>query len=226
MDGFSSNPPLPPVIPAARGIHIPFHLPPVILAAAGIQSPSPAPARVWQRRNAGCGQAALPSRATMKTGHFHTHRWPSIQPPLPLPSFSPQRESRALPLRRHAYGNVETLGVGKPLSPVALLRKQIIFIPQGGTHRRPSIQPPLPLPSFSPQRESRALPLRRHAYRNVETPGVGKPFSPRRACRITMPRTRSLPKWQRGIWNPAAAGKTGEGPANSAAPTLQSNRRP
>ena len=37
-----------------------------------------------------------------------------------------------------------------------------------------------PRPSFSPQRESRAHSLRRHAYGNGETPGVGKPWTPER----------------------------------------------
>ena len=44
-----------------------------------------------------------------------------------------------------------------------------------------------PLPSFSPQRESRALSLRRHAYGNGETPGVGKPWIPE--CAQTTNRT-------------------------------------
>ena len=119
---------------------------PVILAAAGIQSPFVPYSR-------------------------HSRRSGNPEPFCPLlPSFSPQRESRASPQResrapfvpysRHSRrsGNPEPF-----LSPTPVILAeagiQSPFVPHSRHSRRSGNPEPFcpPLPSFSPKRESRAL---------------------------------------------------------------------
>ena len=122
-------------------------------AAAGIQSPYNAPTRSRPRRT-------------------------------PLPSFSPQRESRALTMRQHRYvrpkrhcrhsgrsGNPEpiqcanTVTAAPNLSP-AILAAAGIQSPYNAPTR--SWSPQTPLPSISPQRESKALTMRQHRHGRAE----------------------------------------------------------
>ena len=122
----------PHVIPVAAGIQSPSPrhsrrsgnpepLPPVILAAAGIQSPSPRHSRRSGNPEplppvilaaAGIQSPSLPS--------FSPQRESRAQPP----SFSPQRESRALCLDELAHANGPTRG-DVPLSPVVPVAARI-----------------------------------------------------------------------------------------------------
>ena len=90
-----------------------------------------------------------------------------------LPSFSPQRESRALSVPQRGNGNVQTPGVGNCAPSVATIMKIGVFILMRGPGKairncdenRPfsSSYVALARPwQFSPQRESRALTMRRH----------------------------------------------------------------
>ena len=126
---------------------------PVILAAAGIQGPYNAPTRPWPRRT-------------------------------PLPSFSPQWESRALTMRQHGHGRAgphsrhsRRSGNPEPLqcantvmaapnpTPVILAAVGIQSPYNAPTRSWPRRTP---LPSFSPQRESRALTMRQHRHGRAE----------------------------------------------------------
>ena len=126
---------------------------PVILTAVGIQSPHHAPTRSWPRRT-------------------------------PLPSFSPQRESRALTMRQHRYvrpkrhcrhshrsGNPEpsqcanTVMAAPNPTPVILAAAGIQSPHNAPT---PLCPPQTPLPSFWPQRESRAHTMRQHGHGRAE----------------------------------------------------------
>ena len=126
---------------------------PVILTAVGIQSPHNAPTRSWPRRT-------------------------------PLPSFSPQRESRALTMRQHRHGRpkphsrnsrrsgdpepiqcANTVMAAPNLTPV-ILAAAGIQSPYNAPTRLWS--PQTPLPSFSPQRESRAHTMRQHGHGRAE----------------------------------------------------------
>ena len=126
---------------------------PVILAAAGIQSPYNAPTRSWPRRT-------------------------------PLPSFSPQRESRAHTICQHGHvcpkpdsrhsrrsGNPEPIQCANTVmaapnpTPVILATTGIQSPYNAPTRSWPRRTP---LPSFSPQRESRALTMRQHGHGRTE----------------------------------------------------------
>ena len=87
-------------------------------------------------------------------------------------------------------------------------------------------------PSFSPQRESRALSVCRHDYGSVETPAVGRPRPSRRPCRSVVP---SIPpplpndhavdtgpclKDKMGSGFPLRRERRGRDPADTATPTL------
>ena len=125
------------------------NLTPVILAAAGIQSPHNAPT-------------------------------PLCPPQTPLPSFSPQRESRAHTMRQHGHGRAEphsrhSRRSGNPEpsqcanTVMAAPNPTAVILAAAGIqspHNAPTplCPPQTPLPSFSPQRESRALTMRQHGH--------------------------------------------------------------
>ena len=72
----------------------------VILTAVGIQSPSDAPTRSRQRRN---------DRHSHRSGNPEPFRCANtVTPTKKRPSFSPQWESRALPMRQHGHGNEDS----------------------------------------------------------------------------------------------------------------------
>ena len=126
---------------------------PVILAAAGIQGSYNAPTRSWPRRT-------------------------------PLPSFSPQWESRAHTMRQHGHGRAEPhsrhsrrSGNPEPLqcanTVMAAPNPTPVILAAAGIQSpynapTPSWSPQTPLPSFSPQRESRALTMRQHRHGRAE----------------------------------------------------------
>ena len=126
---------------------------PVILAAPGIQSPYLGPPRLCQLGNASY------NRRTRETEQIKALalRYPTA--PIP-PSFSPQRESRAPPVRQQACVNWETRPTIGGLAETEQIKAWVLRYPTA----------PLP-PSFSPQRESRTPPVRQQAYGNRETPG-------------------------------------------------------
>ena len=131
----------------------------VILAAAGIQSPDTAPTRSSQRRRAGnWGRApALHSPTVPRPRHSRRSGNPEppasvilaaagIQSPQP-PSFSPQRESRALTLRQHGQANEDAPGTEPgPCPPFPNRTLPPSFSPQ------PGIQSPDNAPTRSCQR--------------------------------------------------------------------------
>ena len=129
------------------------NLTPVILAAVGIQSPYHAPTPSWPRRT-------------------------------PLPSISPQRESRAHTMRQHGHGRAEphsrhshrsgnpepsqcanTVMAAPNPTPVILAAAGIQSPHNAPT---PLCPPQTPLPSFWPQRESRAHTMRQHGHGRAE----------------------------------------------------------
>ena len=126
---------------------------PVILAAAGIQSPHNAPT-------------------------------PLCPPQTPLPSFWPQRESRAHTMRQHGHGRAEPhsrhsrrSGNPEPLpcanTVMAAPNSTAVILAAAGIqspYNAPTRSRPrrTSLPSFSPQRESRALTMRQHGHCRTE----------------------------------------------------------
>ena len=154
----------------------PFPSPtPVILAAAGIQSPFRPLLPSFSPQRESRALSVPYSRHSRRSGNpeplsvpysRHSRRSGNPEPlsvPL-LPSFSPQRESRALsvPYSRHSRrsGNPEPFPSPTPVI-LAAAGIQSPFRPL--------------LPSFSPQRESRALSVCSEGCADMDTPGVGRP---------------------------------------------------
>ena len=96
---YSENSPFSPSCVAPAG-----H--PVILVATGIQGPDYAPARSWQQIFGGRTAASHPALSLQHNLYYYENSpfSSSCVAPAGHPSFSSQRESRALTIRRHGHG--------------------------------------------------------------------------------------------------------------------------
>ena len=145
----------------------------VILTAVGIQSPSDAPTRSRQRRN---------DRHSHRSGNPEPFRCANtVTPTKKRPSFSPQWESRALPMRQHGHANEETtviltaVGIQSPSdAPTRSWQRRNDRNSHRSGNPEPfrcanTVTPTKKRPSFSPQWESRALPMRQHGHGNEDS---------------------------------------------------------